>query len=132
MTDLIKTLVGAATVWPLFYIVTLAVTLFNMGGAPSPTVMLVAFGLHILTTLVMFAIPIGYTVHAVLNDRLETSHKIAWSIGFILTGSLSATVYWFKHVSAAEGDEGDEGEFSYPTPPPLHIGRRVFYQAPEA
>lgn len=102
------------TVLPVVYFAVFFVSFFS--DSATGTTELPLFGsfdtlltLHLLTALLLVAIPVFYVTHAFNNKRLPSDKRLLWVIVLIFGSSLSALAYWFHYIwkRPVRNDEGD-------------------------
>ncbi|MBH24329.1 MAG: hypothetical protein CMH57_07755 [Myxococcales bacterium] len=104
MRNGLKLALGAATVWPLFYIVAFTVAVLSMivmapdMSAVGPWPFLVLFPLHLITILGIFGLVAYYIYHLIKNDGLDSTARIIWAIVLVKFNIFAMPVYWYLHV----------------------------------
>ncbi len=111
MTKAMKILLGAATAWPIVYMVGFSAIVFsaamgavmggvNGGGSAPPTVgsMAPMFVLHAFTMLETLGLLVFYVVHAIKNDKLDQNTRLLWAVVIFVGNVLAMPIYYFLHV----------------------------------
>ncbi len=108
-----KLLLGAATVWPVLYILCFIIGIFVMvltqwsGGrlaqsagesAPFPGGFVVLIIAHLSTMLLMVALLVYYMVDLFRTSRVPADMRTPWVLLLLLGGPLSMPVYWYLYV----------------------------------
>jgi hypothetical protein len=104
-----KLALGAATIWPLVYIVIFMIFIFSMfwgvshDPTPSvhagpPTAFFGLFAVHLLTMLEIIGLVIFYVVDAFRNPRITENQRILWAILIFVGGPLGMAVYWYLNI----------------------------------
>jgi hypothetical protein len=112
-----KILLGAATVWPIFYIfffiaaIILMIALAPGDGPPNGMEPLLGIGfvivmvLHFITIFGMLGLTIYYIIHAIKNEKLDSNGKIMWVVMFFFLGMITQPVYWYLNIWKEEPAE---------------------------
>ena len=123
-----RILLGLATLWPLFYMVSFFVLTFGFllysfhgqfppvagsspplhpprpPGPPNPAAFLMLFPMiglfmvHCLTMLWMIGMMVFYIREVFRNPLLGETQRLVWTTLFVLMGMLSAPIYWFIYI----------------------------------
>jgi hypothetical protein len=107
-----KLLLGAATLWPLVYMLLssgyLVMSAANVLGAhadpsllaqpPSPVGAFVLFGLHCLTMLWTLVSLILYLGAVFRNPRLKDGQRLLWALALFFGNLVAMPVYWYWHI----------------------------------
>jgi hypothetical protein len=108
-----KLALAVATAWPLVYMVFFIVFFFSTffaagiasqrtGAASSPTgpplFLLVFFGLHLLTMLLVFGLIAYYIVHLFKTERIPSDKKALWGIVLFMGNIFAMPVYWYLYI----------------------------------
>ena len=118
MTRRKKMMLGAVTMWPLFYMglffafVFSQFVLMGVGGAVGGKeagetlglVMVASFGvifvLHALTILGSMALMVYYIVHVFQNPRLDDDKntRLLWALVLFFGNMLAMPIYWYLNI----------------------------------
>jgi hypothetical protein len=109
MTKTGKTLLGAATLWPLlymilFFLVVVGTMLFSVGGGRDPIqgIFPIFILVHLLTMLITLALSIFYIVNVFRNDRIQNDKKALWAIVIFMGNAIAMPIYWYLYFWKAE------------------------------
>ncbi|HEV7395505.1 MAG TPA: hypothetical protein VGN86_03250 [Pyrinomonadaceae bacterium] len=101
MTKGSKLLLGAATVWPIFYMlfffVFIMASVFMGNDGPGPLFAIV-IPLHILTMLLMFALTVFYIVNVFRNERVSKDMKVLWAVVIFMGNLIAMPIYWYLYI----------------------------------
>ena len=102
-----KLVLGALTVWPVFFISLFVplwiifILFFFTASSPSTWMhvgLVTAWGLAALTLLLGFALLAYYIVHIFRNERLDKKSALGWLLGMWMGNFMAMPVYWFLHI----------------------------------
>ena len=95
-------LVLIITLLPAAYFVLFFVSMFSDATASGAVPVFGTFDrmltLHLVTTVLLVAIPVFYVTHAFNNQHLPSDKRLLWVIVLIFGSSISASIYWFCHI----------------------------------
>ena len=110
MTKTTKLLIGAATVWPLIYmlvfmafmLLTMVTTIANprTGGPPPgfPVAFAGIFVLHLFTMLEIMGLLVFYIVNVFRNPNVVGDRKALWAIVLFMGGFIAMPIYWYLYI----------------------------------
>jgi hypothetical protein len=105
-----KTLLAAATFWPLAYIFLLVAGALGLAfllrdGEPSPAVsdaLSVLFigvvAVHMLTILGSLVLSVYYLIHIIKRPGVKDEIKALWAILFFFFGMFANPFYWYMYI----------------------------------
>lgn len=101
-----KVLLGAATIWPSFYLllffVFMVLMFLTVGGDPNdsttPFLIMLMFPLHLLTMLLMMGLTVFYIVNVFRNDRVVKDMKVLWAVVIFLGNIIAMPIYWYLYI----------------------------------
>lgn len=117
MKKITKIALGAVTLWPpvwmvLFFLFMIGLFFLDNGRKTpagqhgAPLAMMLFFGLHFLTILVIFALIAFYLVHLFKHSNIPEDKRVIWLLVILLGGVIGAPVYWYLHIwKAPESNE---------------------------
>ncbi|HEY9283512.1 MAG TPA: hypothetical protein VIP46_08665 [Pyrinomonadaceae bacterium] len=108
MTKTGKIALGAATIWPVAYMIILLVVVFGLAFAfagremPAPerppVWLLALFALHALTILSVLGLMIFYMIDAFRNERVAQDKKVLWAVMLFFGNLIAMPVYWYLYI----------------------------------
>jgi hypothetical protein len=105
-----KIALGAATVWPLLYMIIFFVSVFALmfafsAGEPAPADhvgppvwFFGLFALHFLTMLWVLGLTAFYIVNVFRNERVEKDKKALWAVVLFLGSIFAMPAYWYLYI----------------------------------
>lgn len=101
-----KILLGAATIWPSFYLVLffafMVLMFLAVGGDPNdgttPFLIVLMFPLHLLTMLLIMGLTIFYIVNVFRNDRVVKDMKVLWAVVIFMGNIIAMPIYWYLYI----------------------------------
>lgn len=103
-----KIALGAATIWPVAYMVILLAVVFGLAlafagremPAPEgpPVWLLALFALHALTILWALGLMIFYMIDAFRNERVAQDKKVLWAVMLFFGNLLAMPIYWYLYI----------------------------------
>jgi hypothetical protein len=113
--DLLKTLLGGATLLPLLYMIVfmgfmiLAFGASVSGNASEPPINFsVLFGLHLSIMVLSVGLTIFYIVNVFKNDQVEKDKKVLWAVVLFLGGIIAMPIYWYLYFWKEKGGNGGQ------------------------
>jgi hypothetical protein len=108
----VKLLIGAATLWPLAYIVLFFVFVLTMvlslARAPAPAPpgpsawpfagFLVLMVLHMGTALLIFGLMAFYLLFVFKSDRVAADSKMMWALVIVFGNIVAMPVFFYLHI----------------------------------
>ena len=103
MSRTLALLIGAATVWPLVYMIGFMASVMFLfaqsasnASAPSTDAFRYILILHMITMLVMLGLLAFYITHVFKNAALRDDRRTLWALVLFMGGPVSMPVYlWF-------------------------------------
>jgi len=120
-TGIAAWLLGAATVWPLGYLVffvavVAAANPSGFGGdADLPISEGLLWGLHLATILLILMLSATYFFNALRNPRIPDEKRSFWAIAVLVGTVVVMPYYWWcfiRPIRSVDGDSGDPSEQS--------------------
>ncbi len=103
-----KIALGAATFWPLAYMIIFLAVVFGLAFAfagremPAPegppAWLLAVFALHALTILWTLGLTIFYMIDAFRNERVAQDKKVLWAVMLFFGNMIAMPVYWYLYI----------------------------------
>jgi hypothetical protein len=103
-----KIILGAATLWPILYLILFLafvfsqVFLFSHKGPPPSSALegwlYVLFALHFVTMIWLVALLITYIVNVFRNDRVPQHKKALWAVVLFLGNMIAMPLYWYLYI----------------------------------
>ncbi|MEM9189731.1 MAG: hypothetical protein AAGF12_11180 [Myxococcota bacterium] len=101
MNRVIKGLLGLLSVFPFVWIFVFTAFIFmSFGQDPSAMTTMFEFilPLHFLAVFGSLGLLVGYIVHLVRDETLETNAKVLWAVILVGVGLLALPVYWYLRI----------------------------------
>ena len=105
-----KIALAIASVWPLIWMMIFFSAIFGMmfwssshpkggdGGRGMPLAVMLFFGGHFLTMLLMFGLTAFYIVYLFRTDRIAQDKKALWAIVLFMGNILAFPIFWYLYI----------------------------------
>jgi hypothetical protein len=116
MSQVTKTILGMATIWPLVYLAILFAFWFYMlvvvGTRQDPegaqSIMIFIFVLHGITMLWILVLLVIYIRDVFKNAWVDPEKKALWAVVLLLGAVVTMPVYWYLYIRP-ENEHADKG-----------------------
>jgi phosphatidylglycerophosphate synthase len=105
-----KIALAVVSIWPFIWIIIFVAFMFGMmfvfssaakGGGREhgmPLAMMLFFGGHFLTMLLMFGLTAFYIVYLFRTDRIAQDKKALWAIVLFMGNIIAFPVFWYLYI----------------------------------
>jgi uncharacterized membrane protein YozB (DUF420 family) len=102
--DLMKVLLGGATLLPFLYMIIFMGFMISAFGlsfssdAPMPQINLpILFAVHLIVGILSVGLIVFYIVNVFKNERVDKDKKAVWAVVLIMGGIIAMPIYWYLY-----------------------------------